>query len=471
MDAPPEAPTPEPAEDESDFDEDDLEFVPPKGRWGPHGDRARHGLGTGSVSSGSGSVTSTEQMLTPTTGGMVRPWSTKTTESYGSTNTTTSDGGRSIGLGTPVSGLGAPGTGVQIVHGANGEIKERVVSGPWQSPSAKDNRYVSYLVQSSSPPPLYIDVTVAHLRLLFVNPCSRCLPLLPDETPIFSSPIFLPASSVLSKSLHLPGSKARERLLVLTDFPRLLCVKQDKHTGVLKVKSECLILRRGTGASRLGPLQVAGGGNVLKGVKEKGSKGFSVQTVSSASALARSRTFHKCLKLFTFLDLPTDPKQRHVPLRERRAPSSLDRRAHSDPGLNIPSSNPSRQLSSPIVFASVRFYDLYRPIFSSSIYFLVMSPHMSPDNTLPSITTILLSRRPLAFLCMHGLCISTPSTLQHVHPHDLRPICLERSICNCLSFLCSCLHQSSIPAWLPHILPHTFPHSFSFSFLFFSSPS
>lgn len=125
----------------------------------------------------------------------------------------------------------------------------------------------------------------------------RSLPLLPDETPLFSSPVILPSSAASSfaKSLNL-GSRARERLLVLTDFPRLLCVKLDPSKGTLKVKSECLVVRAGSagGAARVSggvgtaglgfsaaPSIAAGGGNVLKSVKEKGTKAFSVQTTQT----------------------------------------------------------------------------------------------------------------------------------------------------------------------------------------------
>lgn len=103
------------------------------------------------------------------------------------------------------------------------------------------------------------------------------LPLLPDESVVFTSSIVLPSSThTFSKSLHLP-TKPRERRLFLTDFPRILCVKHDsKTTGALKVKSECLILRRGTSSSTRTGAMVAGGGNVMKSVKEKGAKGFAV---------------------------------------------------------------------------------------------------------------------------------------------------------------------------------------------------
>lgn len=115
------------------------------------------------------------------------------------------------------------------------------------------------------------------------------LPLLPDETVVFSSSILLPSSThTFSKSLHLP-TKPRERLLFLTDFPRILCIKHDaKGSGTLKVKSECLILRRGTGASRVGNA-VGGGGNVLKSIKEKGPKGFAVVSVSTQMIRGLSR--------------------------------------------------------------------------------------------------------------------------------------------------------------------------------------
>lgn len=101
---------------------------------------------------------------------------------------------------------------------------------------------------------------------------------MPDEKVLYSTAILVPSSPSIVKTLNPLSKPARERFLILTDFPRLLCVKQDpKGEGSFKLKYECLIVRRGTG-SGIGNGS-AGGANVLKTVKEKGTKGLSVHTV------------------------------------------------------------------------------------------------------------------------------------------------------------------------------------------------
>lgn len=115
-------------------------------------------------------------------------------------------------------------------------------------------------------------------------PSARSIPLLPDEKVVFSTAILVPSSPSIVKSLNPLAKPPRERFLILTDFPRLLCVKQDhKGEGSFKLKYECLIVRRGTG-SGIGS-GAGGGANVLKSVKEKGAKGFSVHTVSFGATL------------------------------------------------------------------------------------------------------------------------------------------------------------------------------------------
>lgn len=98
---------------ESDFD-DAERFEPPKNRWGT---KSHHGNG-GSVSSGS--TMGASDVTTPVNGvGLGRPWSSATE--------------------TSVSSAGSARLGLV------GEESERIVSGPWASPAAKDQRLVSLL--------------------------------------------------------------------------------------------------------------------------------------------------------------------------------------------------------------------------------------------------------------------------------------------------------------------------------------
>jgi 3-phosphoinositide dependent protein kinase-1 len=229
----PAAPAAAPLPDES-FPSDEEDFEPPKGRWAH---KSKHGGGKGgSVSSGTASI-GTIGTLDPTSAvaqaivglGKGRPSSINTSISSGQTGEPYS----------PIQAQQSPGAGGQAEQ-------DRHVSAPWSSPTGKSNR--------------------------------RSLPLLPDEKVLYSTAILVPSSPSIVKTLNPLSRPARERFLILTDFPRLLCVKQDpKGDGSFKLKYECLIVRRGTGSGIGG--SAAGGGNVLKTVKEKGAKGLSVHTV------------------------------------------------------------------------------------------------------------------------------------------------------------------------------------------------
>ncbi|KAL7423728.1 serine/threonine protein kinase [Cryptotrichosporon argae] len=91
--------------------------------------------------------------------------------------------------------------------------------------------------------------------------------LLVNERVILSTPI----STRPSTAAHLPSfllPQPKRRQLVLTDFPRLVTVKDDDATGALRVKTECVFLARGSGTGS------AGGGSVTdKGVGRNGSWG------------------------------------------------------------------------------------------------------------------------------------------------------------------------------------------------------
>ncbi|CDZ96937.1 protein kinase [Phaffia rhodozyma] len=240
---------------------DDDDWDPPHSRWrrGP-----RNHAGSGSVSSGKSVVT-----LDPGSAagfsfgglGIGRPTSgyTDGSGSAGGVNGSNYTDGPEIGSGNMFkeednrgsAESGREGEAAARRTPLKGEDRARAISGPWISPTSKDK---------------------------------KGLPLLPDETPIFSSPVLVPASQPIAKTL----SKPKERLLVLTDFPRLLCVKLDsKGTGILNVKYECLITRRGTG-SGIGSGS-GGGANVMKGVKEKGGRGFIIQTSHSSRIFLCSR--------------------------------------------------------------------------------------------------------------------------------------------------------------------------------------
>ncbi len=118
--------------------------------------------------------------------------------------------------------------------------------------------------------------------------------LLNNENIIYASPITLkPSASILPAFLRA-DPRARIRHLILTDFPRLITLKEETDgTGNWKIKTECIFLARGSGNGRGhshgpgrgnerdSPLSEKGNvPNVVLDVQEKGSKGFVVQTVS-----------------------------------------------------------------------------------------------------------------------------------------------------------------------------------------------
>jgi hypothetical protein len=103
--------------------------------------------------------------------------------------------------------------------------------------------------------------------------------LLTNERIVFTSPISIKAGFF---------SSLRHRQLILTDFPRLLAIKEDAGSdgqSLLSVKSESVFVAQpsvGTNDSstsssrRMG----AGAGNRVVDVHDKGEKGFVVETVS-----------------------------------------------------------------------------------------------------------------------------------------------------------------------------------------------
>ena len=114
----------------------------------------------------------------------------------------------------------------------------------------------------------------------FLTNTNRAAVLLANETIIFTSSVSVrPPTSIPIPSFLMPAPRRRQ--LILTDFPRLILVKDD-DPALLKVKSECIFAIRPKGSSSgSGNMQV--GGNVANRVvdlQEKGTKGFIVQIVS-----------------------------------------------------------------------------------------------------------------------------------------------------------------------------------------------
>ncbi|WWD18183.1 hypothetical protein CI109_102632 [Kwoniella shandongensis] len=113
--------------------------------------------------------------------------------------------------------------------------------------------------------------------------------LLANERIIFTSPILAKTSS---PSIHLPSfllPAPKRRQLILTDFPRLIVVKDDTNPshgpseedgGGLRIKGECVLVVRPSGATGVSTGSVGGNGvtNRVLDVQEKGGKGFVVQT-------------------------------------------------------------------------------------------------------------------------------------------------------------------------------------------------
>lgn len=112
--------------------------------------------------------------------------------------------------------------------------------------------------------------------------------LLANERILYTTTILVrPPTSIHLPSFLLPSPKRRQ--LILTDFPRLITVKEDTPAGGnsgggLSVQSECVFVakgsaRRGTGGDTKSRVEEGSAGWVLD-VQEKGPKGFTVQTVS-----------------------------------------------------------------------------------------------------------------------------------------------------------------------------------------------
>ena len=270
----PAAPVAPPLPEES-LPSDEEDFEPPKGRWAH---KSKHGGGKGgSVSSGTASI-GTIGTLDPSSAvaqaivglGKGRPPSINTSISSGQTGEPHS----------PYSPIQA-----QQPPGASGQNEqERHVSAPWTSPTGKSSRRC---VTASD------QVARVSFAVADRHRSRRSLPLLPDEKVLYSTAILVPSSPLIVKTLNPLSRLARERFLILTDFPRLLCVKQDpKGDGSFKLKYECLIVRRGTGSGIGGGS--AGGANVLKSVKEKGSKGISIHTVRCVFFCAERHSVVSC---------------------------------------------------------------------------------------------------------------------------------------------------------------------------------
>ena len=87
-------------------------------------------------------------------------------------------------------------------------------------------------------------------------------------------------TSSLIPSFLQPAAKRRQ--LILTDFPRLVEVKDEKDTADKgpRVKFEAVFVRQPTGQAEVVPSQASGGANRVVDVQEKGTKGFIVNTVS-----------------------------------------------------------------------------------------------------------------------------------------------------------------------------------------------
>ncbi|WVW80424.1 hypothetical protein I302_102405 [Kwoniella bestiolae CBS 10118] len=134
--------------------------------------------------------------------------------------------------------------------------------------------------------------------------------LLSNERIVFSSPIHARTSS---PSLHLPSflmPASKKRYLILTDFPRLITVKDDTsspttthghaHTpssssagevdnGSMRVKGECVFVVRPSNATHHSAQSngstinqgTSGVSNKVVDVQEKGAKGFVVQTAGT----------------------------------------------------------------------------------------------------------------------------------------------------------------------------------------------
>lgn len=112
--------------------------------------------------------------------------------------------------------------------------------------------------------------------------------LFPHERVVLSTPILAKPSNGTLPSFLLPPSKRRQ--LVLTDFPRLLVMKEDEHTEAPKIKTEFFFVTHPKSikiAAQLRKEGVAPTGedddrpvNVILELHEKGNRMFLLQTVS-----------------------------------------------------------------------------------------------------------------------------------------------------------------------------------------------
>lgn len=106
--------------------------------------------------------------------------------------------------------------------------------------------------------------------------------LLANEQILHTSTILVrPPTSIHLPSFLLPSPKRRQ--LILTDFPRLITVKEEASPTGMSVKSECVFAAKGSarrGASGETRARVEDGtAGWVMDVQEKGPKGFTVQTV------------------------------------------------------------------------------------------------------------------------------------------------------------------------------------------------
>lgn len=125
----------------------------------------------------------------------------------------------------------------------------------------------------------------------------RSFLLLANERIIHTSPISVRPSTSSKLPTFLQPTPKRQRL-ILTDFPRLISVKDEAQASVsdkdttlpsaqLKIKTECVFVVRPSGGTATSTESrnrsingVAGAPNCVVDVIERGAKGFVVQTVS-----------------------------------------------------------------------------------------------------------------------------------------------------------------------------------------------
>lgn len=120
-------------------------------------------------------------------------------------------------------------------------------------------------------------------RAVVLTPFSRSSLLLANEQILHTSTVLVrPPTSIHLPSFLLPAPKRRQ--LILTDFPRLITVKEELSPPALNVRSECVFVakgsarRNGSAGDTRARVEEGTAGWVLD-VQEKGPKGFTVQTV------------------------------------------------------------------------------------------------------------------------------------------------------------------------------------------------